>query len=281
MVTIGRSSPEVYAGGILTLTCIVVIIPEVDTPFSVTTEWFHSEESLVDDIRTTLVAAEQLSRLVFRTEVTLDPVSQSQDSGLYMCEVSITPADSTGLVEEVRTFGSDELLEQQVLSKCAVFNMSVMTSITPVITLNEQTLLIIVYCLGPFLSMEVTPQSSVVLDVTPHNSATFTCLAAQPSSVIVEKQLGWTRTIAGITEELVNNGASVKISSSDVGSPVSKSTLSVILGAGSIGIASYTCISTLNIPGDLLLTESATATLTVKGEFCILLLCLLFPYTMY
>lgn len=108
----------------------------------------------------------------------------------------------------------------------------------------------------------------MVLNVAPHNVATFSCMVAQPSSVIVEKQLEWSRTLAGNTEEeLEDNGASVNISNDNVGSPVSKSTLSVVLGAGSVGTATYICSSTLNIPGDRLLTESATATLTVKGEF--------------
>lgn len=114
--------------------------------------------------------------------------------------------------------------------------------------------------------MEVTPQSSVVLDIAPYNAATLTCMAAQPSSVTVEKQLGWTRTQAGFTEELVDNSASVNISINNADSPVSTSTLSLILGAGSVGTATYTCTSTLNVPGDLLVTESATATLTVKSE---------------
>lgn len=95
----------------------MVVIPEVDTPFSVTADWFRSAEPLVDDIRTVVAATEQLSRLVFRTEVTLGPVSQSQDSGLYTCEVTVTPANLSGLVEEVGAIGSDEILEQEISSK--------------------------------------------------------------------------------------------------------------------------------------------------------------------
>ena len=116
-VNISRSSTTIFSGSILTLTCIVRVIPEVDTSFSVTTNWLYMGIPLVNDIRTTVNAVEQLSRLIFRTEVVRDPVSRSQDNGLYTCEINVTPGDSSGLVLGVRTSVSDQVLEQEILGE--------------------------------------------------------------------------------------------------------------------------------------------------------------------
>lgn len=112
--------------------------------------------------------------------------------------------------------------------------------------------------------MAVGPITQTVLNVAPYDVVSILCNVTQPQEVTVTKTVSWLQTSpSGVTQTLTHNGVTT-ISNRDLNGPSSSSVLS--LQASTAGRWSYTCMSSLQIPGDPVITYSQTAEVIVKGS---------------
>lgn len=119
--------------------------------------------------------------------------------------------------------------------------------------------------LAPVLDVSVTPATISILDVSPYNTLVVNCSVTQPDSVIVSKMIEWRKTSGVTTQTLTADGSTINITTGNLNQSSSTSSLSVTAnGAGNI---MYTCLATLQVPGDPLVSYSETAAVTIKGMF--------------
>ena len=107
------------------------------------------------------------------------------------------------------------------------------------------------------LIVQVQPTEVTVLDASPYNRFSLVCTASVPANVTSIKQFVWRTGGTSLT-----SGAGTTISSINLNSPVSTSTLST--NASSPGIFSYSCDVTVSTA-----QSSAIATVTVNGMSCV------------
>ena len=88
MVT--TDSTTVYANSPVTLSCVVKVVEEVDTPVTIRTQW--STPSLTIENGRISMREENISQLVFRSVLSIDSVIFS-DAGLYTCITHVNPVN--------------------------------------------------------------------------------------------------------------------------------------------------------------------------------------------
>ena len=113
----------------------------------------------------------------------------------------------------------------------------------------------------PTIGVDVTPTSATLLDVFPYNVFTITCNVTQPEAVTVEKTIMWSWILpSGMMQniDLNSNITNVRLENSTSTSELSVST-------SSAGQWQFICTSNLKVPGDPVISSSATAEATVKG----------------
>ena len=92
MVTILREPehPEqLFTTNSLILTCVIELIPEVDSFVTIRSQW-RGHSSLTDSERRVIVSDLEGSRLMYNTSVTFNSLTSS-DSGLYVCSAIVSP----------------------------------------------------------------------------------------------------------------------------------------------------------------------------------------------
>ena len=108
----------------------------------------------------------------------------------------------------------------------------------------------------------MTPPTTTILDVHPYNTFTITCNIVQPHSANVQKQIQW---IEG-SDIIVANGNTVNITTNYIENSTSATTLT--MSVNTFGRLMLTCVAKLQVPQDLLVQQSETAEVIVKGKTC-------------
>ena len=104
------ASPNVtiYSGSILLLTCTAQIRAEIDTAVAVNITWRKSGALLANQGRA-IVSPTQIHAFVYHSTAEFSPVSQQLDSGLYTCEVVVTPSPPSSFVTSATTLSSQSV----------------------------------------------------------------------------------------------------------------------------------------------------------------------------
>lgn len=106
-VTLSASpNGTIYSGSILLLTCTAQISAEIDTAVVVNITWRKSGVLLANQGRTTVVSPTQVGAFVYQSTAEFSPVSQQLDSGLYTCEVMVTPSPPSSFVTSATSLSS-------------------------------------------------------------------------------------------------------------------------------------------------------------------------------
>lgn len=108
------STTPFYAGSSLTLVCMIELSSAVDTAVTVDTTWSRSGEELWIFNHTSGSQTTQSSATEYQSTITLAPLSQTLDNGLYSCEVTVSDYTSAGILDAT-TFSSKSVIVQ---SKC-------------------------------------------------------------------------------------------------------------------------------------------------------------------
>ena len=96
----------------LTLTCVIQLVPEVDTPVSVNSQW-TGHSSLSDNQRRVIVSELEGSHPKYESSVTFSTL-KSGDSGSYVCSANVSP----------QTNMSGEVIESSWTSKSLNISVS-------------------------------------------------------------------------------------------------------------------------------------------------------------
>ena len=90
------SSTTLYSGTVFTLTCVVELVPEVDTAVTVLTSWTKDGNNITGDDRITAdgLAMPNATNItfVYESNVLFNPLSNMQsggDGGQYTCSVQV------------------------------------------------------------------------------------------------------------------------------------------------------------------------------------------------
>ena len=115
------------------------------------------------------------------------------------------------------------------------------------------------------MTVEVSPSTSTLLDVTPYNLILIDCNVTQPLAVTTSKTIAWRQTSPdGVVQALNHDGISTNITMTGLDNSASTSRLSMY--ATAVGHWRYTCSANLLVPGDPVISYSQTAVVIVKGE---------------
>ena len=80
---------QLFSSHSLVLTCVIELIPEVDSYISVDSRW-SGHSALTDRERRVIVSDLRGIQLTYNTSVTIREL-KSSDSGSYVCSASVTP----------------------------------------------------------------------------------------------------------------------------------------------------------------------------------------------
>ena len=116
----------------------------------------------------------------------------------------------------------------------------------------------------PSLELNIQPSLAVAVDTAPYNSFTLNCTGSAPDGIVATKAFEWREITGNSQTSLVHNGDAVYITDSGLDKPLSTSELRIT--GKPVGTYLYICISTIQVPGGLNVTASATATATVQGK---------------
>ena len=118
--------------------------------------------------------------------------------------------------------------------------------------------------LDPTLTVEVSPSTSTLLDITPYNLILINCNVTQPLAVTTSKTIAWKQiSPSGIVQTLNHNGVGTNITITGLNNSATTSQLSVYATAS--GRWRYTCSANLHVPGDPVISYSQTAVVIIKG----------------
>ena len=113
--------------------------------------------------------------------------------------------------------------------------------------------------------IELDPPIVTALDVSPYNMISIVCNVTQPAALILTKEITWKGTSPSWgTQDLNHTGTDMNITNIGLEDSSSISILSVY--TTSAGTWRFTCIASLDVPSDPLISLSETATATVKGN---------------
>ena len=108
------SATPFYAGSSLTLVCMIELSSAVDTAVTVNTTWRRSGEELWTLNHTSVSETTQSSATAYQSTITLSPLSQTLDNGVYSCEVTVSDYTSAAVVDAI-AYNSRSVMVQ---SKC-------------------------------------------------------------------------------------------------------------------------------------------------------------------
>ena len=80
---------QLFTTDSLVLTCVIELIPEVDSFVTLTSQW-RGHSSLTDSERRVIVSDLEGVQLVYNTSVTFSTL-RSSDSGSYICSATVGP----------------------------------------------------------------------------------------------------------------------------------------------------------------------------------------------
>ena len=83
---------QLFTTDSLVLTCVIELIPEVDSYVTINSQW-RGHSSLTDSERRVMVSELEGLHLKYNTSVTFSTL-RSSDSGSYICSAAVTPQES-------------------------------------------------------------------------------------------------------------------------------------------------------------------------------------------
>lgn len=114
--------------------------------------------------------------------------------------------------------------------------------------------------------VEISPITQTVLGVTPYNFIILVCNVTQPTVVNISKRILWEQVSpSGLTLALRHDGMTTNITNVGVDRSTSSSVLTLL--ANSAGRWTYRCNSSIEIPGDPIISYSQVAEVIVKGTY--------------
>ena len=109
------SSAVLYSGTVFTLTCVVELVSEVDTPVTVLTNWTRNGSHLTNTSRLAVdsVAVQTITSYRYESDVRFNPLSNTQaggDDGNYTCSARVLSGEyitgsNTSGVQEISVEG--------------------------------------------------------------------------------------------------------------------------------------------------------------------------------
>ena len=120
--------------------------------------------------------------------------------------------------------------------------------------------------------VKVNPTTLTVLDVPPYDVISVMCNITRPHAVNISNRISWYQVSPSEAVQILNHsGTNTNITYSGLDSSVSSSVLS--LHASLAGRWRYICNTSIEVPGDPIISYSQTAVVTVKGiDVCYILL---------
>ena len=118
---------QLFTGHRLVLTCVIELIPEIDSYVAITSRW-RGHSSLTDQERRVIVSDLEGVQLMYNTTVTINEM-QSVDSGSYVCTAIVSP--SSGMMSLIESPLATETISISI-GKFMLF----MSSSTPPIVLK-------------------------------------------------------------------------------------------------------------------------------------------------
>ena len=109
-VTRTPTSGPFYAGCTLSLRCAVTVDASVDTPYVVSVMWLRSGVSIGNSDRIPISNVTQLSSYSYTARLGFNPLSSTEDTGTYTCQVVISPASV--FVQQVTQSGTERITVQ-------------------------------------------------------------------------------------------------------------------------------------------------------------------------
>ena len=95
-----EGSPVLYAGSTLNITCSIDISPNVDTNFTIEVEWTRNGVPPPGPPRVTTTPATETTPNHYQTQLTYNTLSSSEDSGEYVCSITVDSMNSLVFVED-------------------------------------------------------------------------------------------------------------------------------------------------------------------------------------
>ena len=89
MILLEPDINQLYTTDSLVLTCIIDLIPEVDSLVAINSQW-RGHSSLTDRERRVIVSELEGVQLTYQTTVTFTSL-KSSDSGSYICSATVSP----------------------------------------------------------------------------------------------------------------------------------------------------------------------------------------------
>ena len=117
MSPVNLVSTTLYSGTVFTLTCIVELIPEVDTTVSVLTTWSKDGMNITNTSRITVdsVAVHDTTiTFIYESDIVFNPLSNMAsggDDGQYTCSAQVK--DSEYITGSSNSFTQDIIVEGQ------------------------------------------------------------------------------------------------------------------------------------------------------------------------
>ena len=87
------STTTLYSGTVFTLTCVVELVPEVDTSVTVLTSWTKNDRAITNTSRISVDSeADEITSSMYVSDVVFDPLSNMElggDDGDYTCSAQV------------------------------------------------------------------------------------------------------------------------------------------------------------------------------------------------
>ena len=85
----------VFTGSALSLVCNIALSEAVDTDVDILTTWTIGGQVVMSDGRRVLEHTEETSHLMYQTTLSISPLSDTLDSGVFSCSVTVTPSSTS------------------------------------------------------------------------------------------------------------------------------------------------------------------------------------------
>ena len=108
----GITNTSQLAGSSLELSCIVELVPEVDTGISVIIRWKRHNEQIDSDPRISVSSAIEVNAFIYQSELQINVLSLSIDNGNYTCDVILSSSPPSEYVQDVTTSVTETITVQ-------------------------------------------------------------------------------------------------------------------------------------------------------------------------
>ena len=109
---LGQTNASQLAGSSLELSCIVELVVEVDTGISVIITWKRNDEQINGDPHISVSSAIEVNAFIYQSDLQINTLSQSIDSGNYTCEVIVSSSPPSEYVQDANISVTERIIVQ-------------------------------------------------------------------------------------------------------------------------------------------------------------------------